>query len=643
MSKSDMIDTIIDYQPFSAVSRWRKQQEGAASKDLKVILCVAVPLMVACFCLAFSFLVQYERQAAEMRAVAKRDKMREEAAIALDDYRTALSKTMAPLYAEHPELRKYSVYLRISPTGTLSNAVHVVPNGSRTYYMKTPESDKLVSLMERNQPYPAAPDSVTGGIPLAVQVKFFNAGNIQVEYRNVEDPVSAGVVDSSVLTSTHKFKVKKAETEGLAGKGLLGFFGAAGAALLLGTIYTVSSKPTHIGLSQQGWRFIWRRRLNKRRGRYLKWSDMARIYMHRPKKSTSPLDEDLCFRSRSGKVHKIKMGAIESIEDRELLLKAIEKWAPQVSRDHSVIQALQPPPNHSYTELWLQALSAPPKREKLKPLLMGTELKNKKYVISQQIGSGGQGHAYLARNEQGLSYVLKECLLPVYVDVSVRRTALEQFENEARLLRQIDHPQIVKLIDFFVEDHRTYLVLEHIDGHSLRQLVKAKGAMSETEVRSLCVQMCEVLKCLHAMNPPVIHRDFTPDNLILHKDGTLKLIDFNVAKQVVESTTSGTVVGKHAYLPPEQFRGMPERASDIYAMGATIYYLLCGKDPEPIASSHPKRERPDLSDSINAIVERATALDTQKRYKTIYELEADLAVQHSAAPEAMSNDEHATA
>ncbi|MBX9690834.1 MAG: protein kinase, partial [Cyanobacteria bacterium] len=129
------------------------------------------------------------------------------------------------------------------------------------------------------------------------------------------------------------------------------------------------------------------------------------------------------------------------------------------------------------------------------------------------------------------------------------------------------------------------------------------------------------------MNPPVIHRDFTPDNLILHKDGTLKLIDFNVAKQVVESTTSGTVVGKHAYLPPEQFRGMPERASDIYAMGATIHYLLCGQDPEPISTSHPKRVNPALSDEINALVERATALDLQKRYKNIHELQADLNAQ----------------
>lgn len=400
-------------------------------------------------------------------------------------------------------------------------------------------------------------------------------------------------------------------------------FVSAICALVAGMV--VLKQPTHVGLSPTGWRFLWRRGLHSADGDYVQWDKLQRISITRPKGKTSPLDELLCFKLKSGKIHKVKMGSIESVDDREQLLKAIEKWAPNVERDASVIQALTPAADHSYTELWLQALSAPPERERLKPLSANMILQDGKYKVTRQLGTGGQGQAYLATDsESNEGVVLKEFILPVYVDVNVRRAALEQFENEARLLRQIDHPRIVKLIDFFVEDHRTYLVLEHIKGGSLRELVKSKGKLDQAQVRSLALQMCNILSYLHNLNPPIIHRDFTPDNLILNYDGTLKLIDFNVAKQVLESTTSGTVVGKHAYLPPEQFRGMPECASDIYAMGATLHFLLTGQDPEPISTSHPKRVDDSISEKLNALVERATALNTAKRYAKVEELLTDL-------------------
>ncbi|WP_457832106.1 protein kinase domain-containing protein, partial [Staphylococcus aureus] len=89
--------------------------------------------------------------------------------------------------------------------------------------------------------------------------------------------------------------------------------------------------------------------------------------------------------------------------------------------------------------------------------------------------------------------VLKEFILPVHVDVNVRKSALESFENEARILKQMDSPNVVKLIDFFVEDHRAYLVLEHIDGMSLRELVEKNGAMKESQVKELALQMCSIL------------------------------------------------------------------------------------------------------------------------------------------------------
>ena len=664
-------DNVINYHPFAAITRWRKQQEGALTKDLKTILCIAIPVILFCFVFAINYLANFEKQAIVKRNQAVEQKRKLQQALDLENYRESLAAQFNAIVRKRPELKDYVVGLNIDSSGrplsnesmryiATSEPFKSILNSSSNVNLQplsagapTDEIDRkawesrnfekaetlVASLQAEDLSFGSPP---LAGLPVSyLKTRITFEGNpplAHVEFLELEHTelvsafgnpgISNGTKLNSPLSNTLRREWLKQEaeldsnTDASRSFLLYSFFG--GFALLIGSIMYVSASPTHIGLNNVGWRFLWRRRFNKGNGKYLYWERISRIYMERPKKSTSPLDDRLCFELLNGSVQSIKMGAIEAVEDREMLLKAITKYAPDVPRDAAVMQALQPPADHSYTELWLQALSAPPKRERLKPLADGTQLKKGNYHVVRQIGSGGQGHAYLATSSEGNNCVLKECILPVYVDVSIRRTSLEQFENEARLLRQINHPQIVKLMDFFVEDHRTYLVLEHIDGKSLRQLVKENGAFKEDQVRELALQMCEILKCLHGLKPQVIHRDFTPDNLILNKDGTLKLIDFNVAKQVVESTTSGTVVGKHAYLPPEQFRGMPECASDIYAMGATLHYMLCGADPEPIATSHPKRLRADLTDEINTLVEKATALDLQKRYSEIQQLLSDL-------------------
>jgi serine/threonine-protein kinase len=352
---------------------------------------------------------------------------------------------------------------------------------------------------------------------------------------------------------------------------------------------------------------------------------MTNIYIEQRSDQTSANAAKLCFRDNNNHIKKLGLNAFDSYEDKQLLLNAIRTWAPTISRDTRVIESLQPPSDYSYTELWLQALSAPPKRERFKPLIRDAVLKNERYRVLGSLGAGGQGFAYLVEdcsNQQEV--VLKEFILPVYVDISVRKSALKQFENEARILSQLQHPQIVRLLDFFVEDHRAYLVLEHIDGSSMRTIVEGNGPLSIENTRALANQMCDILSYLHSQIPPVVHRDFTPDNLILNTNGTLKLIDFNVA-QNTESTTTGTVVGKPAYLPPEQFRGTPTTQSDIYAMGATLYFLLTGCDPTPISVSHPTQINSEISASWDNIIARATDLDLNNRYANIAALKDDLA------------------
>ncbi len=397
------------------------------------------------------------------------------------------------------------------------------------------------------------------------------------------------------------------------------------AAALAATIY-VSTKPTHLAVGEKGLRLLWRHKLWRRDGAQLfEWNKLKNIYIERPDGATSTSEDRLCLTRDDGKTLKLRLDSFDSFADREILLNGIKHWAPKVSREARVMESLQPPADYSYTELWLQALSAPPKRERFQPLVSGAQLRDGRYHVIDSLGVGGQGYAYHTKDtDNKRQVVLKEFILPVYVDVNVRKSALEQFENEARILRQLEHPQIVKLLDFFVEDHRAYLVLELIDGSSLRQIVERNGKLTEEQVRGLASQMCDLLAYLHSCSPPVVHRDFTPDNLILGKDGVLKLIDFNVAQEEAEATTTGTVVGKHAYLPPEQFRGMPVPQSDIYAFGATLQFLLTGEDPEPISVSKPQESRADVSNGLNHIVERATALELEERYQSIGETAEDL-------------------
>jgi serine/threonine protein kinase len=343
----------------------------------------------------------------------------------------------------------------------------------------------------------------------------------------------------------------------------------------------------------------------------------------------------------------VDLEGIAFSDDARKLLHAIAFNVPQERIDPQLIDFLNPPKQESYTQLWLSALSTPSDRLRNDPLASGTNLQHGQYIVIDQIGAGGQGIAYRARVngaqptasaieatnaaaseadktcEAGSIAVLKEFILPSHGGKTVRKRSLEDVEREAELLKQIANPHIVALKEFFVEDERAYLVLEHINGQSLRSLVQEKGPLDSAAFREISMQLCDILTHLHGQSIPVIHRDFTPENIMIGADNFTTLIDFNVAKQV-QSTATKTVVGKHSYIPPEQFRGKATPQSDIYALGATMYFMLTGEDPEPISSSHPQEQNKTVSAAVDALVARATAIDTQTRYPDVTTLKSDL-------------------
>jgi serine/threonine-protein kinase len=159
------------------------------------------------------------------------------------------------------------------------------------------------------------------------------------------------------------------------------------------------------------------------------------------------------------------------------------------------------------------------------------------------------------------------------------------------------------------------MVLEYIDGLSFKGLLQNAEPMQLNQVIDYGKTLCDILIYMHGRTPPVVHGDFTPDNLIVNQNGVLKLIDFTIAQQS-DSTFTSIAAGKPSYMPPEQYRGLITTQSDIYAMGATLYYLLTGEDPEPLSCLHPTTLRAEIPISLDTIVAKCTALNTADRYQS---------------------------
>jgi len=310
---------------------------------------------------------------------------------------------------------------------------------------------------------------------------------------------------------------------------------------------------------------------------------------------------------------RVDTAAISHEADLTVLLRAFKNFIPAEKLGTELLQ-LEEHTGQSFTKLWLDTLDRGDRlRLSMGPLEPGETVLSGQYEVLSRLAAGGQSVTYLAQDENKQQVVLKEFVLPTRGGIEIRKRTLENVEHEAKLLDKLSHDRIVKLIDCFVDGQRAYLVLEYIDGKSLRKLVLDEGAIDAALAITLGIAMCSVLEYMHALAPPLIHRDFTPENLLLLSSGELALIDFNVAEQL-ETKETKTMVGKHCYVPPEQFRGKATAQSDVYACGCTLFLLLTAVDPEPISVSNVQSERPEISSELNNLIARATALDATKRF-----------------------------
>jgi hypothetical protein len=376
-----------------------------------------------------------------------------------------------------------------------------------------------------------------------------------------------------------------------------------------------------IRVSKEGLAFPLRLLPGLKYRREFAWKDMTSIQLQWQRSASfSPEDTLTLFFANSGYA-RLFLNRLK-LEQLEHFFIAFEACAFKCERDaelsdfEQAVQTKKLGSPYSHTELWQKSLSERFTGATFVPLEPGANLQAGRLQIMRQLAFGGFSAIYLARNVEGKFVVLKESNFPASNDETDKASQL--FEREASILSKIDHPKISRVIDYFIENSRHYLVMAHIEGIDLNRLTTQTSQHSEQSILNWALQLAEAISYLHSQTPPVVHRDIAPDNVILKPDGTLMLIDFGAAKEIVQECT-GTVVGKQSFMAPEQFQGKPCLKSDVYSFGATLYFLLTGRNPEPLTQSFsdeiarkPNAEKQDLK-NLRYLIFRATAFDADDR------------------------------
>jgi serine/threonine protein kinase/RNA polymerase subunit RPABC4/transcription elongation factor Spt4 len=256
-------------------------------------------------------------------------------------------------------------------------------------------------------------------------------------------------------------------------------------------------------------------------------------------------------------------------------------------------------------------------------MLRSGDVLGTRYQVVRALGRGGMGAVYEVTDSRlGDKRWALKVLSSVGLDAASRTAAFEAFTREATLLAGLSHPNLPSVVDFFTEGNRHCLTMEYIDGLTLEAVMRqAREPLPERRVVAWAMQLCAVLSYLHAWTPPIVFRDLKPSNIMLLKGERIKLVDFGIARHFRQGQHHDTaVLGTHGFAAMESYgTGQSDARSDVYSLGATLYYLLSGDDP----SSHPfvfaplRSRRAELSPSIAAIVARAVQVEPGRRFQSM--------------------------
>jgi serine/threonine-protein kinase len=267
------------------------------------------------------------------------------------------------------------------------------------------------------------------------------------------------------------------------------------------------------------------------------------------------------------------------------------------------------------------------------PLL--NRLFDRRYLIQRKLGAGGMAAVYLAEDQELGRRVALKLLDDRHAS---DEQFVERFRREAQNAAGLNHPNIVSIFDRGQAEETYYIAMEFLDGRTLKELVLRNGPTPIPIAIDYARQILQALAFAHRHG--IVHRDIKPHNIVVGRDGRLKVTDFGIARSgASQMTEAGSIVGTAQYLSPEQARGAQvDPRSDLYSLGIVMYEMLTGKvpftgdAPVEIAMKHlssvpdpPSKTRPEVPASLDAVVMRALAKDPDERFDSAEEMDADLA------------------
>lgn len=247
-----------------------------------------------------------------------------------------------------------------------------------------------------------------------------------------------------------------------------------------------------------------------------------------------------------------------------------------------------------------------------------------KYEILKEVGRGGMSIVYLAMdNRLNKQWAVKE--IKKKGSNSQNQIVVQSLLAEANLMKGLDHPNLPRIVDIIDVGQTIWIVMDYIEGEPLDKILKHKGAQSQEAVIEWGRHLAEVLDYLHTRKPPIIYRDMKPANIMLRPDGSIKLIDFGIAREYKENNSADTVsLGTKGYAAPEQFGGMgqTDARTDVYCLGVTLYHLVTGKNPcEPPYEIMPIRTiDPKLSSGLEVVIQKCTQMNPDDRFQSCAEV-----------------------